>query len=245
MINPDPRGFYNETMPQKTGGEYEHARWHANQILDAQYKMMVDALRRSVTRNVRGARNVLEVGPGPGTWTKLLLVKNDTAAYTLVDISHEMLAKAKNNLTDYANITFIESDFLAYEASRPHDFFFSSRAIEYMPDKMKVCGKIASLLLPGSFGALVTKMPKPLFDKVRGRAVSSLHSAQIGPAALTRLLRENGFQIERVRIATATVPLFGSVWLNKIAYHCLKHLPLFSPLSLFAESYVVTFRKIS
>lgn len=244
MTDPDPQHFYNATMPQKIGCEYEHARWHANPIVAAQYEMMTDALGRLVIQNVRGAKRILEVGPGPGTWTKLLLSGNESAEYALVDISREMLSQARKNLADRPNISFVESDLLSYEPPQRYDFFFSSRAIEYMPDKRKICERISELLLPGGFGAVVTKMPKPFFDKMRGRAVSDLHSAQIRPAALVRLLEEHGLRAERVEIATATVPLFESALLNKIAYRSLKHL-FFPPLFFLAESYIVTFRKMT
>ena len=72
-----------------------------------------------------------------------------------------MLVQARDGLVDQANVTFVESNLLAFESSQTFDFFFSSRAIEYMSDKRVAIGKIASLLLPGAQGAIITKMPKP------------------------------------------------------------------------------------
>ena len=239
----DPKTFYNETMPQKLGGDYESARWEKTPLLTAQYRMMMDVLDRLVIPTVRHSTRVLEVGPGPGTWTKLLLEANPGAEYILVDISKEMLAQAREGLTSHANVVFVENDFLAFESSQSFDFFFSSRAIEYMPYKPAAVEKIASLLLPGAQGAIVTKMPKPFFDRLRGRAPRALHGAQIDPAVFTRLLRGSGLVVERVHIATATVPLIGSARLNEFAYRFLKHFPFFFPLSLLAESYIVVFRK--
>lgn len=243
VISPDPKSFYNHTMPDKVGEDYEHARWHANPILSSQYRMMVDVLRRAVTPTMLSAQHVLEIGPGPGTWTAFLLEANPHAAYELVDISREMLGRASKNLAHRQKVSFVESDLLALEPSQLFDFFFSSRAIEYMPDKRAAVQKIASLLVSDARGVIITKMPKPFFDRVRGRAVSPLHGAQIAPRVLARLLRENGFVVEKVRVATATVPLIGSALLNRFAYAFLKHIPLFFPLTLFAESYLITFRK--
>lgn len=238
----DPKTFYNETMPQKLGGDYEVARWAVNPLLRAQYRMLADVVHRQVFPLVAPAARVLETGPGPGTWTKLLLEANPSAQYTLVDISHEMLSQAREGLSDRANITFVESDFLAYESPDPYDFFFSSRAIEYMPDKAAAARKIASLLAPGATGAVITKMPKAFFDRMRGR-ISVLHVGQIAPGDLVLLLERAGFIVERVRVATATFPGIGSAMLNSFVYRILKHVSLFFPLSLFAESYLVTFRK--
>lgn len=238
----DPKSFYDRTMPEKFGGDYESARWAANPLLRAQYKMLADALRRQVFPLVAPAARVLETGPGPGTWTKLLLEANPSARYTLVDISHEMLSRARGALADQANIDFVESDLLAYESAESYDFFFSSRAIEYMPDKTAAARKIASLLAPGASGAVITKMPKAFFDRMKGRD-SALHVGQIAPDDLVRLFEQAGLSVERVRIATATFPGFGSARLNSLVYAILKYVPLFFPLSLFAESYLVTFRK--
>ncbi len=243
MAIPDPRSFYDETMPQKQGGDYEHARWRANPLLAAQYEMTADAVDRVVAPLARGAARVLEAGPGPGTWTKRLLAANAAAAYTLVDISREMIAQARRGLSGHANVTLVEGDFAALEPSEPFDFFFSSRAIEYMPDKEAAMRKVSELLRAGGRGALITKMPKPFFDRLRGRGLRSLHSAQIAPRALVRLLERSGLEVGAVRIATATVPLVGSASLNRWAYRILARLPFMFPLTLFAESYLVTFRK--
>ena len=243
MNAPDPKTFYDNVMPKKVRSGYEDARWHANSLLSAQYRMMTDALNRFVVPQVQLVRRVLEVGPGPGTWTKLLLKASSAARYTLVDISQEMLAQARVGLKDYANVQFIERDFLKFESSEPFDFFFSSRAIEYMPDKRATVKKITSLLLPGGRGVIVTKMPKPFFDWMRGRGSRALHGAQIGPATLVGLLRSNGLIIEEIRTTTATVPFIGSASINGLVYRFLRHIPLFFPLTIFAESYLITFRK--
>lgn len=243
VISPDPKSFYNHTMPGKVGEDYEHARWHATPLLFSQYRMMVDVLTRVIAPMARSAQHVLEVGPGPGTWTTFLLQANPQAKYDLVDISREMLSRASKNLADRSNVSFVESDLLALSSSRPFDFFFSSRAIEYMPDKNAIVQKIASLLVPGARGVIITKMPKPFFDWVCGRTSSSLHGAQVAPRVLVRLFRTHGFAVEKVRIATATVPRIGSASLNRAVYMLLKHIPLFFPFTIFAESYLITFRK--
>lgn len=239
----DPKAFYDTVMPEKLGSDYEEARWRANPLLSAQYRMMTDVITRLINPNIRRASRVLEVGSGPGTWTKLLLEANSTADYVLVDISREMLTQAREKLTGRTNISFAESDLLAFESSQLFDFFFSSRAIEYMPDKRAAVQKVASLLVPGAQGAIITKIPKPLFDWARGRSSRTLHNGQIYPVALARFLRQSGLVVEQTCIATATVPLINSAPFNELVYRLLKRVPLFFPFTLFAESYLVMFRK--
>ena len=240
---PDPKKFYDDEMGDKLGDDYETARWKSSPLYAAQYAMTADALKTHVLPALRAARTILEVGPGPGTWTKLLLKANPVAQYTLVDISKKMLVQARDGLVDQANVTFVESNLLAFESPQTFDFFFSSRAIEYMSDKRATVEKIASLLVPGGRGALITKMPKPFFDRVRGRASRTLHSAQITPSVLARLMRKEGLIVEKIRIATATTPLIGRAAFNELVYRLLKHFPPFFPFTIFAESYLITFRK--
>jgi ubiquinone/menaquinone biosynthesis C-methylase UbiE len=240
---PDPKAFYDQAMPQKLGMDYEAARWKTNPLVAAQYDMLANVVRRLATPRVRSASRILEVGPGPGTWTKLLLESNPDASYTLVDISTEMLTQARTALAAHKNVSFTESDLAAYTNHESFDFFFSSRAIEYMPDKEGIARHIASLLRPGAEGVIITKMPKPFFERMRRADVSSLHAGQIGPGALTKYFHQAGLTVTEVRIATATVPGMRSVSLNRLAFSLLSRIPLIAPLRVFAESYAVTFRK--
>lgn len=234
----DPKTFYNQAMPQKYGDDYEAARWRANPFLSAQYDMMRSVMAW-VAPLARGKR-VLEVGPGPGTWTKFLLRSNPAGRFTLVDISSEMLRQAKESLSG-APIEFVESGLLEYRGA-PAEFFFSSRAIEYIDDKQAMAETIASLLVAGGRGVIITKMPKPLFDRLRGRR-AELHTGQISPGTLASCLRAAGLVVGRVRIATATVALFNSPRLNAAMFALLSRVPLVWPLTFFAESYVLEFTK--
>lgn len=240
----DPKSFYNNTMPEKQGQDYEHARWHATPLLEAQFAMMMKTLAKVAVPPVTRATSVLEVGPGPGTWTKILLAANPTARYVLLDISREMLDRARNTLAAHQNITYIEEDLASYVPGEKHDFFFSSRALEYMPDKQKVVSVVANALAPGGEGAIITKMPKEFFYKLRGRIVPEFHRGQIAPHALAQYLRASGLEVLGVRIATATVPGIRSAWLNQLVHSVLLSIPLVPLVSVFAESYAIHFRKL-
>lgn len=243
MPKPDPKYFYNEEAPHKLGSDYEFARWRSSALLVEQHRMMVNVLSQVVAPCMRGASRVLELGPGPGTWTKFLLKANPTATYTLVDISHKMLSLARTSLAPTGKeIGFVESDFLEFQVSQSYDFFFSSRAIEYIEDKTAAVKKIATLLAPGASGVIITKMPKPLFDRIRGRT-RALHGAQVFPQTLVDMLEQTGLIVDSVRLATATVPVLGSARANFWAYRLFKNLTFILPVKLFAESYLVVFRK--
>ncbi|MEK9176744.1 MAG: methyltransferase domain-containing protein, partial [Patescibacteria group bacterium] len=237
----DPKRFYDSVSPEKFGGDYERARWGSSPMARAQYAMTRDAIRRAALPALARARSVLELGPGPGTWTKILMEANPDAAYTLVDISKKMLDQAQSALPG-SRVSFVESDWLAFVPQSAQDFFFSSRAIEYVPDKEAAARVVAHALAPRGRGTIVTKMPKRLFDRMRGRRVR-LHRGQVSPEELAAALTLAGLRVTDVSIATATLPMFRSASANRALYAALKHLPLVFPLSLFAESYAISFEK--
>jgi SAM-dependent methyltransferase len=239
----DPKTFYNSAMPEKYGPEYEKGRWGATPLLQAQYHMMQEVMTRMVLPVAANCARITEVGPGPGTWSKRLLEAHPTASYTVVDISSEMLSQARQALSAYEQVTFIESDFAAYRPEQQSDFFFSSRAIEYMPDKKQMAESVARVLSPGGCGVIITKTPKPGLDRLKRRKLSALHQGQIPPRELARVLGEAGLIVDGCRIATATVPGMRSVMLNKLAFSALCRIPLFSPLVIFSESYLLRFHK--
>lgn len=240
---PNPKEFYDTVMPDKLGKDYESARWGTTPLQSAQYDMTAQTVREHVLPCFRNATRVLEVGPGPGTWTKLLLGANPSAVYTLVDISAVMLMQARNFLQQHRNITFVESDLTQFKTEEKFNGFFSSRAIEYMPDKAAAAATISSLLSSGAYGAIITKTPKYFFDRLRGRKVADLHRGQIAPRELAKKLRDAGLEIVGVYPATATVPFVGSVFLNRLAFRLLQRLSAWYPLTLLTESYCVVFRK--
>ncbi|XKT75426.1 MAG: class I SAM-dependent methyltransferase [Patescibacteria group bacterium UBA2103] len=236
----DPKHFYNTQMPEKQGRDYEHARWHANPRVKAQYEMMCSLFDSHIS--VSSCKNILEIGPGPGTWTKVLHSQAPEAKFTLLDISREMLARAKDNLKDEASISFIEGDFIETDIHDSFDCVFSSRAIEYMEDKEALVSKLWKVTTPGGQVVLITKTPKPFLNMLRGRKLSGLHQGQITSRRLQSLLQAQGFVIEKVRVATATLPGLSIPFMNKLVFAITKHLPLVPILS---ESYVVVCRKPS
>lgn len=240
---PNPKEFYDTVMPSKLGDNYESARWGMSPLQSAQYDMTAQTIRQHILPVLKNAEHILEVGPGPGTWTKLLLEANPDAEFTLVDISAAMLAQARAALIQNANVAFVESDLLRFQANEKFDGFFSSRAIEYMPDKTAAAAAISSILSRGAYGAIITKTPKYFFDRLRGRKVADLHRGQISSRELARVLQTAGLEIVGVYAATATVPLIGSVFLNRAVFALIRRLSLFYPFTLFTESYCVIFKK--
>lgn len=235
------RERYNKTIREVYKNQYEYERWFKTKALRGQYRMMRELIERILLS--RSAGCCIEVGPGPGTWTKVLLEKHPNLECHLIDISSEMLDMARKNLAAYGTVRFLEADFSTYDPDEAYDLFFSSRAIEYVPDKERFIQNAYKALSPGGVGAIITKTPKHIRYALTGRPLSRFHSGQIGRRELSDLLENAGFTSVNLYPAIVIVPLFRSAFLNRVAWK------IFSPFRLnwlsefFSEAYCVTFEK--
>ena len=242
MKSESVKEIYNRQVKTKFGGDYEHRRWFSDALKEAGYQMT----RESICHHfLEGSlfNDYLELGPGAGTWTKLFLEKCPDAKFDLVDISGEMLDQAKENLGSYQNIRYFEADFLDFKPDKQYDLFFSSRALEYVPDKKRAVLKIAGLLRSGGRGFIITKTPKYLRARVFGRKIPRLHQGQIAPRKLKQLLSEAGFKNIAIYPATMSFPLFKSPKLNRLLFKVFYKHGLNFLSQFFSESYCVKFEK--
>jgi ubiquinone/menaquinone biosynthesis C-methylase UbiE len=241
MKNTEIKDKYNNLIGNELGDTYEFKRWFSTPKLKAGY----DQTQKFIICQVRGVNkntyNYIELGPGPGTWTKFFLEKKLGGKTTLVDISKSMLDLSRKNLADY-QVNFIESDFCLFSTADKFDFFFSSRAIEYFADKEKVVDKINSILSIGGRGAIITKTPKYFVNKVLGRKNSDFHSGQISPCQLAKLFKQSGFKNVRVSPVVFSVPLIKSPKVDLLFSRLFGWLPL-AVTSYLTESYAITFEK--
>lgn len=240
MNSENIKDIYNKKI-KECRSKYEDQRWFKDDFYKSGYEMTLSSINRLVSGH--SFKNILELGPGNGTWTKLLISFYPEAKFDLVDISGEMLKLAKDALRQHENINYFETDFLNYGIDKNYDLFFSSRVIEYINDKEAVVKKIIGLLAPEGRGFVITKMPKYLRNKIMGRELSAMHQGQIKPEHLLRLLEKNGGQNIKMYPATLIFPVLESVFLNKILYKIFGGFKLNFISRQFCESYCVIFSK--
>jgi SAM-dependent methyltransferase len=239
------RAFYNDVMPAKFGDDYEYRRWFSTPLLRAGYMQTKTAIDRHVLHvpSLDPSR-ILELGPGAGTWTKLLAKRFPDAYIDLLDISSEMLRRASRSLEGHHDhISLIESDILDFENKGSYDFFFSSRVLEYIEDKESFAKKIHALLSPGGKGFLITKMPHYGRQRLLGRMNSKLHEGQIAPQEFKALLSRAGFIDIDCYPVTISVPVLHSPRANFFLGNRLAPRRITHTSSFFAESYAVKFTK--
>jgi SAM-dependent methyltransferase len=240
METGDVREFYNKTVGGSQN-KYEFNRWQKTSQARASYISTREAVVVYVLPLLKNASNILELGPGPGTWTKLLIEEAPTAAFDLVDISNEMLKQAREALADSSRVAFINSDILEFTPTKKYDFFFSSRIIEYVPDKQKAIQIVSDSLISDSYGYIVTKTPHP--KRFWGRKNQSpIHQHQVSCKELKRILEANNCSVLKVVNVTSVFPGLSNGFMDRQLTILCNFLP-FSMSQYLSESYALIFRK--
>lgn len=246
VLTPDyVKDRYNTTIKDVYKYDYEFKRWFSTPVLQGEYVMMKKVVKRALSKIQSTPRTYLEVGPGPGTWTKYILGYFDKSILQahLVDISKEMLHIAKHNLASFSDIHFSEADFVQFRDTKKYDFFFSSRAIEYVPDKESFINNIYDLLEVGGSGCIFTKTPKYNINRLRGKESSDFHGGQISAKDMKTLLSQKGFSDIELYPAIIKFPFVKSALLNHMLFILLGWFRLNILNNMFSESYCVTFKK--
>ena len=89
-------------------------------------------------------KNVLEIGIGTGR------IAGKVAPYCMrllgIDISPKTIERAKENLKEYTNISFVCDDFSNYNFQENFDVIYSSLTMMHFENKKQVISKVAALL---------------------------------------------------------------------------------------------------
>lgn len=240
METKEIKNFYNATLSESTQ-TYEQERWFSSPQAEAGFHSTRDAVELYALPHLEKNAHVFELGPGPGTWTKSMLEKAPGASFDLVDISKEMLKQAATALQSYPNVTYIESDILDFKPTAQYDFFFSSRIIEYVPEKEAAINTITGAMKSGAHGYIVTKTPQQgrLFSK---KVKSPVHEQQISTKDLVQIFNTHNCEVvQRVHV-TCVFPALHSAFADRVLTKLCRSLP-FSFGRYVSESYALVFKK--
>jgi len=238
--NEEIKSLYNSIISKSYFGDYEFNRWFKTQSRRTDFFMTHSAIKL----HLKGInfKRCLELGPGPGTWTRLLFRQNPEAFFDLVDISIEMKRQFELEMRGGKNIQYFVKDIMDFEPEDKYDLFFSARAVEYLSDKKSFFNKLHGCMNVGGRGILITKNPRFGFRKKK--KIPKQHTGQIYHKDLRKILSETGFSeimvypvIIRIPILNRLGPLsseklFKAIYTRKIQDNLM--------LKLF-ESYLVTF----
>jgi len=234
------REFYNKKAKNISSKGYEHARWFSSPEKIRQFNFSSLSLDHHM-EDIK-FKDCLEIGCGPGTWTKFLLKRYPKAKFTCLDISKEMIKQHRSNVKSN-RVERVVKSFLDENFKKKFDFIFFSRSIEYIPNKLRVIEKLNSLLRPGGKCIIVTSPPHPTFfamKKVLGKKIDLEHTQRISVYRLNRLLKKVGFvNREAYPILFTDAFLVPTSLLFKMLYR--KRWGLLS--HVFASGYLVKFEK--
>lgn len=237
----DVKRHYDTGVSKETS--YEYSRWFSSPARKAGYDMQKDFLEKYIKRENPKFSSYLEVGPGPGTWTKIFFNYRDDAQYTLVELSDEMSKKLKEEFARQGHVTVHTTDFMEFDFEKKYDFFFSSRALEYFEDKEAFVEKVFSLLSSGSSGLIITKTPHYKRLHLTGRTPSPLHAGQIDDRELASLLKKAGFYEVQIYPVSFVFPILNISFLNNLLNTIFSPFKMNAISCFFSESYAVSFKK--
>lgn len=195
LNNPYVREYYNEQLKQ-LDKDYIDERWFSSKAAEFDYHQT----RRTLLAALRGQKeaDMLEIGPGDGVWTDLILPLKKKLV--LLDQSEEMIGRAQKRLVEYSDVQYHTGDFSSFETDAKFGLIFAIRCFEYFENKPRDVEKMHALLHTGGRLIIVTKNRSYI-----SRSKRTLHTGQLTKTEMVALLREKGFEVERVYAATLRV----------------------------------------
>lgn len=129
--------------------------------------------------------HIADLGCGPGNSTELLRDRFPRAAIIGVDLSEDMLAKARARLP---RVAFEKADIAQWRADKPLDLIFANAVMQWVPDHIGLMARLMTALAPG--GCLAVQMPdnldQPSHALMRKVAEQAPFNALLGGAAAAR-----------------------------------------------------------
>lgn len=152
QTNQGIQGIYDEAASY-----YQQLRWFKTRLTRLEYAQTEDALVQRFHFMSDNKGRYLEIGCGPGTWTKV--VAAHAGEVVALDISANMIEQAKRYVDNASNITFIHGDAAAYQPEGQLDGFFSFRVIEYINGWQDTLTRVSAHVRPGGRAVVCTKTP--------------------------------------------------------------------------------------
>jgi trans-aconitate 2-methyltransferase len=163
------------------------------------------------------ARQVVDLGCGPGNSTELLSRRFPAARVVGTDNSEAMLASARERLPE---ARFELSDIATWAPHEAPDLIYANAALQWVPDHEKLIPRLFAALAPG--GVLAVQMPdnreEPTHRLMRAVAAEAPWAAPIGDAdRLRTLLLPLGGYYDLLAPEAAQVDVWHTIYQHPMA----------------------------
>ncbi len=156
QTNKQIQGVFNEAASY-----YQNLRWFKTRLTRLEYAQTEAALLAELQPRPDG--RYLEIGCGPGTWTKPVAARS--AEVIAIDIAENMLEQAKKYVGNTGYVTFVHGDAAEYQPEGQLTGIFSFRVLEYVKGWQDVLTRASAHVEPGGRVVICTKTP---FSVYRG-----------------------------------------------------------------------------
>ncbi len=137
--------FLDSTWPAYTQGIYDNPDENLATATERKLEFAAEAC------HIDSGKQVLEIGPGWGAFTKYLLPRSvDITALTISQQSKEYL----ENTFPSKHLKVLNQDFLAYAPPQKFDAISIMGVMEHLPQYRRVCHQLRRLLKPGGYAYL-------------------------------------------------------------------------------------------
>ncbi|MFA4819884.1 MAG: class I SAM-dependent methyltransferase [Candidatus Aenigmatarchaeota archaeon] len=219
-------------------------QWKGSPVSEFDHLCTKDSLLNLLEPSVNDS--VLEIGCGLGIWTRC--VGGKCRDITAVDISKNMIQKAKKNTNMRRDTKFVVSDFLSFKSKKKFDKIFAVRSFEYLDNIEDGLKKVREMLWPGGKFVIITKSKPCMWDFVYHERWkrSGFKQNKVPFIKMRELLRSLGFVNIRMYSVVIRFPIFrgGNMEVplipNLVAKYILapgRMLRRFQPSIVFSESY--------
>lgn len=182
--------------------DYRVNQWEKNSISKFDYALTKNVLLKYLKPNKNDY--ILEIGCGPGKWTKLLSER--CKSIVAIDISKAMVNQAKRYCRN-KNVSFINGDITKLNFDQKFDKILAVRSLEYIKDKNHLLNKIMHLLKHSGKIVIITKTKPCLWDMTK--KVKNFWQNKISYSHLRKLCEKLDFINITIKPVIIRLPIFA------------------------------------